>query len=62
MRAGFRITAFPAASAGPILCNTSSDGKLNGVIATTIPTGCRTVKPILSKPVPLFASSGSVSP
>ena len=62
LRAGLRTTAFPAASAGAILCSTSSDGKLNGVIATTTPTGCRTVKPILSKPVPVFASSGRVSP
>ena len=62
VRAGLRMTAFPAASAGPTLCSTSSDGKLNGVIATTTPTGWRIVKPILSKPVPLFASSGRVSP
>ena len=31
-------------------------------MATTTPTGCRTVKPTLSKPVPGFASSGSESP
>ena len=63
LRAGFRMTALPAASAGAILCNTSSEGKLNGVIATTIPTGCRTVKPRSCRnPCPCCASSGSVSP
>ena len=40
----------PPPAPGAILCSTSSDGKLNGVIATTTPTGWRTVKPILSKP------------
>src|SRR6478736_879768 len=61
-RAGFNTTALPAASAGAILCSTVSAGKLNGLIATMIPHGCRSVKPIFSKPVPVFASSGNVEP
>jgi len=35
---------------------------LNGVMATTMPTGWWMVNPILSRPVPRLASSGSVSP
>src|SRR4051812_22672788 len=39
LRAGLSTTALPAANAGAILCRTSNPGKLNGVIATTTPTG-----------------------
>ena len=35
---------------------------MNGVIATTMPTGWWMVNPILSRPVPRLASSGSASP
>ena len=39
--AGRTITALPAASAGPSLWQTVLSGKLNGVIASTTPTGNR---------------------
>jgi hypothetical protein len=41
-----RITALPAAKAGAILCATVLSGELNGVIATTTPSGTRSVKPM----------------
>ena len=44
--AGFRMTALPAASAGPTLWHTRCSGKLNGLIPTTTPHGTRRVKPI----------------
>ena len=44
--AGLRITALPAANAGAILCATVLSGELNGVIATTTPSGTRSVKPM----------------
>ena len=59
--AGLITTAFPAASAGPTLCATRFSGKLNGLIATTTPTGTRIVKPNLVA-LPGEASSGIVSP
>jgi hypothetical protein len=43
--AGFRTTAFPAAMAGPTLWQTRFNGKLNGLMAATIPTGILIVKP-----------------
>ena len=59
--AGLRITALPAASAGPTLWQTRLSGKLNGVIAATTPHGTRSVKPSLPAP-PGAPSSGSTSP
>ena len=59
--AGLRITALPAASAGPTLWHTRLSGKLNGVIAATTPHGTRSVKPSLPAP-PGAPSSGSTSP
>ena len=59
--AGLMITALPAASAGPTLCATRFNGKLNGDIAATTPTGTRTVNPNLPA-FPGDASSGIVSP
>ena len=44
--AGLRITALPAAKAGAILCATVLSGELNGVIASTTPSGTRSVKPM----------------
>ena len=41
--AGFRITAFPQASAGAIFHIACSRGKFHGVIAPTTPTGSRSV-------------------
>ncbi len=59
--AGFRTTAQPAASAGPILCATRLSGKLNGEIAPTTPIGSRSVN--ASLPVPACdASIGTSSP
>ncbi len=59
--AGFRMTALPAASAGPTLWATRFNGKLKGVMATTTPQGIRSVKPRL--PAPAEApSSGRTSP
>ena len=40
------IAELPAAKAGPILCATVLSGELNGVIATTTPSGTRSVKPM----------------
>ena len=59
--AGLRITALPAANAGPILWQTRFNGKLKGVIAATTPQGTRSVKPSLPAP-PGAPSSGSTSP
>ena len=40
---GLSTTVFPAASAGPTFHTLRKNGKLNGVIAATTPTGgCRT--------------------
>jgi len=36
---GFNMIALAAAIAGPTLCATRFNGKLNGVIAAIIPTG-----------------------
>src|SRR3954453_6723075 len=59
--AGFRTTAQPAARAGASLCATRLSGKLKGLIAPTMPTGCRSVK--ASLPVPACAASiGTISP
>ncbi len=59
--AGFSTTGQPAAIAGASLCATRLSGKLNGLIAPTMPIGTRSVKPIL--PVPTSdASSGTTSP
>ena len=59
--AGFRTTAQPAARAGAILCATRLSGKLNGLIAPTIPIGRRSVK--ASFPSPAWAASiGTISP
>ena len=60
--AGLMITELPAASAGATtLWATRFSGKLNGVMATTTPTGTRNVNP--SWPVQLgLASRGMVSP
>ena len=48
--AGLRTTAQPAASAGAILCATRLSGKLNGLIAPTIPIGSRNVKASFPSP------------
>ena len=59
--AGLISTEFPAASAGPTLCITRFSGKLNGLIAATIPQGTRIVNP--NCPDQLGAPSrGTVSP
>src|SRR5204863_3200471 len=42
--AGLSTTAQPAASAGASLWATRLSGKLKGLIAPTMPTGCRSVK------------------
>ena len=42
--AGFRTTVFPAASAGAIFQEASRNGKFQGTIAPTTPTGWRSVK------------------
>ena len=59
--AGFTMTAFPPASAGPTLWQTRFSGKLNGLIATTTPQGTRSVKASLPAP-PGAPSTGIVSP
>ncbi len=59
--AGFMTTALPPAIAGPTLCATRLSGKLKGEMATTMPTGTRTVKPNFIS-LPGAASSGIVSP
>ena len=48
---GFKITALPAARAGPTLCAARFTGPLNGVIATTTPTGNRRTSPIFPAPM-----------
>ncbi len=59
--AGLRIAALPAAKAGAILCVTVLSGALNGVIAATIPSGTRSVKP--NRPACCGApASGTTSP
>ena len=59
--AGLSSTALPPAIAGPTLCATRLSGKLNGVIAATMPHGTRRVNPSLPTP-PGVASNGTVSP
>ena len=59
--AGLTITALPPAMAGPTLWQTRFSGKLNGVMATTIPHGTRSVTPNFPLPDGT-ASSGTVSP
>ena len=59
--AGLMTTELPAAIAGPTLCATRFNGKLNGDMATTMPTGTRTVNPNFIS-LPGAASSGIVSP
>ncbi len=54
-------TVFPAAIAGPTLCATKFNGKLNGVIAPITPIGFRIVYAIRPS-APGAASSGNVSP
>ena len=59
--AGLIRTELPAASAGPTLCITRFSGKLNGLIAATMPQGTRMVNP--NWPDQLGAPSrGTVSP
>jgi hypothetical protein len=41
--AGFKMTVLPQANAGAIFRTGLTTGKFHGVIATTMPTGCRTV-------------------
>ena len=48
--AGLMITALPAAIAGPTLWQTRLSGKLNGVMAATMPQGTRSVKPESVRP------------
>ena len=59
--AGLRTTAQPAASAGAILWATRLSGKLNGLIAPTMPTGTRNVKASFPSPA-CEASIGTMSP
>ena len=59
--AGLRTTGQPAASAGAILWATRLRGKLNGEIAATTPSGCRSVKASLPAPA-CEASIGTISP
>ncbi len=59
--AGLRTTAQPAASEGAILCATRLSGKLNGLIAPTIPIGSRRVNASLPSPA-WDASIGTISP
>jgi hypothetical protein len=59
--AGLRTTAQPAASEGASLCATRLSGKLKGLIAPTIPTGCRSVNASLPTPA-CDASIGTISP
>ena len=59
--AGLSTTAQPAASAGAILCATRLSGKLNGLIAPTIPIGSRSVNASLPSPA-WAASMGTTSP
>ena len=59
--AGLSTTAHPAASAGASLCATRLSGKLNGLIAPTMPIGRRNVN--ASLPSPAWAASiGTISP
>ncbi len=59
--AGRTMHGQPAASAGPSLWATSRSGALNGVIASTVPTGNRRVSPIRPSPRGT-ASIGTSSP
>ena len=59
--AGFNTTVFPAPIAGPTLCATKFNGKLNGVIAPITPIGFRIVYAIRPS-APGAASNGNVSP
>ena len=59
--AGRTMHGHPAASAGPSLWPTSRSGALNGVIASTVPTGKRLVSPIRPSPRGT-ASIGTSSP
>ncbi len=59
--AGFNTTVLPTANAGPNLCATKLNGKLNGVMADITPKGSLFVQPIRS-PAPGAASIGTVSP
>ena len=59
--AGLSTTGHPAAIAGASLCATRFNGKLNGLMAPTTPTGTRRVKPSLPSPTSA-ASSGTISP
>jgi len=58
---GLRITAFPPAIAGPILCATRFRGSLNGVIAAMMPSGSREYHPVRSSE-PSYESKGMTSP
>ena len=57
----FNTTVFPTAKAGPNLCATKLNGKLNGVIATQHLMAPFLYNPILSV-TPGAASIGIVSP
>ena len=59
--AGRTMHGQPAAIAGPSLCATRSSGALNGVIASTVPTGKRRVRPMRPSPRGT-ASMGTSSP
>ena len=58
---GLRITAFPPAMAGPILCATRLRGSLKGVIAAMMPSGSREYHPVRSSE-PSYESKGMTSP
>ena len=59
--AGLRTIGHPAAIAGATLWATRFNGKLNGLIAPTTPTGTRSVKASLPSPTSA-ASMGTISP
>ena len=59
--AGLSTTGQPAAMAGATLWATRFNGKLNGLIAPTTPTGTRRTNPSLPTPASL-ASIGIISP
>lgn len=58
---GLRITAFPPAIAGPILCATRLRGSLKGVMAAMMPRVSREYHPVRSSE-PSYESKGMTSP
>ena len=62
--AGLTMQGHPAANAGPSLWATSKSGALKGVIASTVPTGKRRVRPMRPSPrgTPSIATSSPAAP